>query len=81
MPRQHLARRLQKFNETRSVLDSACDGRPLEFSDEAKDLILEIALERQKEQKRCSAKFIRAKIVQLKKVWGVKFPLFQQSLG
>ena len=81
MPRQHLASWLQKFNETRSVLDSARDGRPLEFSDEAKDLILEIALERQKELKRCSAKLIRAKMVQLKKVGGVTFPLFQKSLG
>ncbi len=44
VPRQLPARWLLKFHVTGSVLDSARDGRPLEFGDEANSLILEIEL-------------------------------------
>ena len=64
------ARWLQKLLDTGSVHDSWAGGRPVEFGGEAKGFILNLATDRAQEQKRCSASYLRKKMVQsgLKKV-------------
>ena len=60
---RHLPPRwLKKFLETGSVHDAWAGGRPIDFGEETKDMILDIALKRTKEQKRCSAPYIRKKM-------------------
>ena len=57
------ARWLKKLHETGTVHDSWAGGRPVEFGPETKSLIKEIALNRAKEQKRCSASHMRKEMV------------------
>ena len=42
----------------------AC-GRPIEFGDDSNEMVLDIALERTQEQRRCSASYIRKKMKKL----------------
>jgi hypothetical protein len=62
--RRDPARWLQKLNETGSVHDAWSGGRPLEYGKETKAAILDIATDRAHEQMRCSAAFVRKKMVQ-----------------
>jgi hypothetical protein len=63
---RHLPGRwLKKFLETGSVHDAWAGGRPIEFGDDSNEMVLDIALERTQEQRRCSASYIRKKMKKL----------------
>jgi len=71
---RHLpARWLKKLLETGSVHDARAPGRPIDFGEDTEDVILDIAMERSKEQMRCSASHIRKTMIKrkLRKIPGV----------
>jgi hypothetical protein len=47
------------------VHDAWAGGRPIEFGDDSNEMVLDIALERTQEQRRCSASYIRKKMKKL----------------